>query len=326
MLKQVLQTISNNYLGAKTGRMEANSLANYIRTDARREIKNVVGEYNKNLVVDASSGKSKWADIPWIAVFDPLVTDSVQHGYYIVYLFSADMTSVYLCLAQGITTLNDEFSKKERKNILLQRSNIIRSRIPEYAKKFSSQQIHLRSNSDRPKAYEHSCAFHAEYSCANIPSEETLKNDLLDMVGLYETLIYRGGTDLTDEKITEDETGDDFSAEEKKLYRIHKMTERKGYVAKKVKDYHKYACQACEFDFEKTYGEVGKHYIEAHHLVPFADLKPGQTRRLDIRTDFAVLCSNCHRMMHRSSGPKTIQELQKLLQLKNYKQTNEKIQ
>lgn len=31
---------------------------------------------------------------------------------------------------------------------------------------------------------------------------------------------------------------------------------------------HGTVCQACEFDFEKTYGEIGRDYIEVHYVKP----------------------------------------------------------
>ena len=47
--------------------------------------------------------KGGWAEIPWVAVFDPVVTTSAMRGHYVVYLFSADMQRLYLSLNQGIT-------------------------------------------------------------------------------------------------------------------------------------------------------------------------------------------------------------------------------
>jgi 5-methylcytosine-specific restriction enzyme A len=61
-------------------------------------------------------------------------------------------------------------------------------------------------------------------------------------------------------------------------------------------------CAACEFDFEATYGERGAGYIEVHHRRPLfmfegADLE--QTLAEALR-NLVPLCSNCHRMLHRT--------------------------
>lgn len=60
---------------------------------------------------------------------------------------------------------------------------------------------------------------------------------------------------------------------------------------------HGTTCVACGFDFEKKYGEYGKDFIEVHHIKPVSEL--GGNTRINPQTDMAVLCSNCHRMVHR---------------------------
>lgn len=66
-----------------------------------------------------------------------------------------------------------------------------------------------------------------------------------------------------------------------------------------------FSCEICDFDFLATYGELGRGFIEAHHKVPVAHLEPGAKTRIE---DLAAVCSNCHRMLHRS-GNLTIDDL-----------------
>src|ERR1700730_7855878 len=61
--------------------------------------------------------------------------------------------------------------------------------------------------------------------------------------------------------------------------------------------------QACDFDFLKVYGQIGKGFIEAHHLRPIASLDLGIAVSYESAKDFAVLCANCHRMIHRWPDP-----------------------
>ncbi|MGK7869759.1 HNH endonuclease [Falsiroseomonas sp. E2-1-a20] len=56
-----------------------------------------------------------------------------------------------------------------------------------------------------------------------------------------------------------------------------------------------FSCQVCGFDFFEKYGEIGAEYIEAHHVLPIA----AGERATDL-TDLVAVCSNCHRMLHRS--------------------------
>lgn len=55
-------------------------------------------------------------------------------------------------------------------------------------------------------------------------------------------------------------------------------------------------CEVCNFDFEMTYGRIGKGYIEAHHTIPVSELAAHSATSPD---DIALVCANCHRMLHR---------------------------
>jgi hypothetical protein len=90
--------------------------------------------------------------------------------------------------------------------------------------------------------------------------------------------------------------------EGQEYWTLHKGKERSAKLARLAKDralkkYRRLACEVCGFDFSQRYGKaVGHGYIECHHTLPVKDLKPNQLTRLE---DLALLCSNCHRMVHR---------------------------
>lgn len=56
-------------------------------------------------------------------------------------------------------------------------------------------------------------------------------------------------------------------------------------------------CQVCGMDFEEVYGEIGRGYIEVHHLFPVAGTE-GEHLLNPIK-ELVTLCSNCHSMIHR---------------------------
>jgi hypothetical protein len=58
-----------------------------------------------------------------------------------------------------------------------------------------------------------------------------------------------------------------------------------------------YNCQVCGFNFEKFYGTLGAGFAEVHHIKPLSGFKIFKTVP---EKDLIVLCSNCHRMLHRS--------------------------
>lgn len=60
---------------------------------------------------------------------------------------------------------------------------------------------------------------------------------------------------------------------------------------------HGVECAICGFNFEKMYGEIGKGFIEVHHIKP---LYENQTEVVvDPEKDLICVCSNCHKMFHR---------------------------
>ncbi|MEU6786998.1 HNH endonuclease [Nonomuraea angiospora] len=73
------------------------------------------------------------------------------------------------------------------------------------------------------------------------------------------------------------------------------------------------ACEVCSFDFERTYGPRGAGYIECHHIVPLHVSGPVKTKLADL----ALICSNCHRMIHRSSPWLTPSDLRELVKVKH---------
>ena len=108
-----------------------------------------------------------------------------------------------------------------------------------------------------------------------------------------------------------EEDPEEEASEGKILTRMHRSRERNNSIVKKKKRHVLESegvlrCEACGFDFEEAYGELGHGFAECHHLVPLADLAPGSKTRL---SDLAILCANCHRMIHRQGGL-SIEELQ----------------
>ncbi|UIJ81823.1 HNH endonuclease [Rhizobium leguminosarum] len=82
-------------------------------------------------------------------------------------------------------------------------------------------------------------------------------------------------------------------------------------VVEKAKKDCDYRCEVCEFDFLKTYGEIGKGYIEAHHIFELAE-RAGENAETKPE-DLAMLCSNCHSMIHRKKPCYSVDELKHIM-------------
>jgi 5-methylcytosine-specific restriction endonuclease McrA len=52
----------------------------------------------------------------------------------------------------------------------------------------------------------------------------------------------------------------------------------------------------CGFDFVSKYGELGYAYAQVHHRTPLA--KVGKKRKKTTLADLAIVCANCHAMVH----------------------------
>ena len=69
-------------------------------------------------------------------------------------------------------------------------------------------------------------------------------------------------------------------------------------------------------DFESIYGERGKGFIHVHHKDPLG----GETDERDTRfEDLAMVCPNCHAMLHRGNDLLEPDELKNIIE-KNRKE------
>lgn len=70
-------------------------------------------------------------------------------------------------------------------------------------------------------------------------------------------------------------------------------------------------CQVCDFDFEKTYGEVGKGFIHVHYKVDLAMI--GESYQVDPINDLIPVCPNCHAMLHTEKPAMSIDKLRTII-------------
>ena len=70
-------------------------------------------------------------------------------------------------------------------------------------------------------------------------------------------------------------------------------------------------CFVCGFDFEKTYGPIGKDKIHIHHLIPLFKIK--KEYKVDPIRDLRPVCPNCHLIIHSKKEPFTIEEVKEMI-------------
>jgi hypothetical protein len=85
------------------------------------------------------------------------------------------------------------------------------------------------------------------------------------------------------------------------------VEQKKKFVVRQV---GRLRCEICGFDFAEHYGALGRDFCEVHHTKPLATMNG--VRRVPL-SDLAIVCSNCHRMIHRSDPPNTMAAMKRLV-------------
>ena len=108
-----------------------------------------------------------------------------------------------------------------------------------------------------------------------------------------------------------DEPGIQEAQEGRVLTRLHRYRERNRAIVEErkklaLKTLGYLACEACGFDFSTVYGNAGNGLIDVHHTKPVHTLTEGEKTKLE---DLALLCANCHRVVHSSRKWLTVHEV-----------------
>lgn len=115
-------------------------------------------------------------------------------------------------------------------------------------------------------------------------------------------------------EIIAEEDDEVIFAEGKEAYKLHRIRERNAEVIKLAK-MRKLAtdrllrCEVCGFSFAEAYGELGQGFVEAHHIVPISQITSETQTKVE---DIALVCANCHRMLHRYRPWPSLEELKSI--------------
>jgi len=105
--------------------------------------------------------------------------------------------------------------------------------------------------------------------------------------------------------------------EGKPRLKIHLTKERNPYLVEEAKKRWEkefkgnMRCFICSFSFQDNYGSRGQNFIEAHHLKPISSLTENEVVTI---SDLAPVCSNCHRMLHRTKPWLSVEELKEIFE------------
>lgn len=264
--------------------------------------------------VEGSVGRGNWAETAWVSVFDLNITDSATRGVYLVYLIREDGERVYLSLNQGTTSVHRRVHGRYRE-VLEGYARMYAGCLPQdQLTDLLRGRIALgKGRTALTPGYEAGNIAAIAYDRHAIPDDNALATDLRRMLALYGLL----GEEI---ELLWTETGDGPSApelplastqapptlQEARQFVLHRRAEGRNHrAAEMAKRYHGYRCWVCDVDYVERYGPIGRRCVDAHHLVPFADLDE-RPRPVDPSKDFAIVCATCHRLLHTETPPLTI--------------------
>lgn len=127
--------------------------------------------------VEGSVGKGRWANVPWIAVFDTRITTSALRGVYIVYLLNKDSKELFLTLNQGGAKSG---SSKKAEEDLKQKAESIRNEIG------NDNNLSVGEINTGLKTYDSGCIFYKKYTVDDMPDDDVLLSDLSLFIASYQ--------------------------------------------------------------------------------------------------------------------------------------------
>lgn len=101
------------------------------------------------------------------------------------------------------------------------------------------------------------------------------------------------------------------ATEGRRLLVLHLQRERNPTIVRhKKKQAASLDCEVCGFSFHRAYGSAASDYCEVHHLRPLSEVEDVTQTRME---DLAILCANCHRVVHLKNPPYTLDQVRGLL-------------
>ena len=263
--------------------------------------------------VKGSIGQGNIARVPWVGVFREGVTENAENGYYIVLLFSEDMSRCFLSLNQGITAVEKMYTKPFARRKMLEAATEARKRLSCHPEAHLGK-IDLASTGDLARAYEAAAIVSFRYVNTELPTDSIFFSHFDELLENYELLYKEFGSNLYSlfevsegefQRIVLEKAAaqpqnsevDELGIQLPKTFSGANTFVRSPTVAANA---IRAAGFTCEIDPDHwTFSSKAKkqRYVEAHHLIPISQQNLFEAS-LDVVANVVSLCATCHRMMH----------------------------
>jgi len=148
--------------------------------------------------------------------------------------------------------------------------------------------------------------------CFNMKNKGSSKYELFEHIS-YGKLKYLGEEEI--KIIYPDDIQDETLHEGTKKTITVNTYERNPKARIKCIRHYGTKCSICNFDFQKTYGEIGKGFIHVHHLKQLSEIN--NTYNINPIEDLRPVCPNCHAMLHKNTPAYSIREMKEFI-IKSY--------
>jgi len=267
--------------------------------------------------VKGSIGNGNIARVPWVSIFRTSITKNAENGYYIVLLFSEDMSSCFLSLNQGITAVQKMYTR----TFALRKMQEVAGAALKYLEIYPETvqgRIDLKSTGDLGRAYEAAAIESFQYFARELPTDKQFFENLDFLINEYSLLENIFKADLYSLLDVSEEEFQQVALEKAAMLTPQKTTDldppggvalgnasvlgTKGFVRSPIVSAAaiRNANFSCEID-ENHWTFVSKakkqKYVEAHHLIPICHQNKFEFS-LDVVANIISLCATCHRMLH----------------------------
>jgi hypothetical protein len=163
-----------------------------IRTEARRHLAGILdgltaGFQTVDWAVEGRDGTGLKTRVPWVRVYSRSKAPTATAGWYVVYLFSFDGSSVVLSLNQG-TTVPGEFTMRSPEQ-LKARVDWARSVIAaDHEVGDLRPDISLADPGKLGEGYEYGNVYAVHYAAGAVPADDTLSADLRRLLELLDVI------------------------------------------------------------------------------------------------------------------------------------------
>ena len=147
---------------------------------------------------DGGTGMGNISGAPYVATFNLDITDGAKHGYYLVYLLSADLKRLVLQIGFGVYQFEDYYGASKKmfealekavENMRVNTAHLAAGELARTKDRTNAVAVQLDNGNFRLlRGYEKCSIYSLTYEIANLPSEEELAADYQEYLCLYDRM------------------------------------------------------------------------------------------------------------------------------------------